>query len=116
SYTFLDNIPLEWDWQEGDNIENATYNLVRLNSDSEEYRTVRNAALQTSPNLAISQIERVENPTRFQQYALAKKQVEKIVRDGHPCERMLFHGTAPDRVPGICAGCFDRSLSGVNGD
>uniref|UniRef100_A0A915I217 Poly [ADP-ribose] polymerase n=1 Tax=Romanomermis culicivorax TaxID=13658 RepID=A0A915I217_ROMCU len=60
-------------------------------------------------------IERVENPTRFKQYVLAKREVEKVVAANLPSERFLFHGTAPDRVTSICDGCFDRSMSGVNG-
>uniref|UniRef100_A0A915KP70 Poly [ADP-ribose] polymerase n=1 Tax=Romanomermis culicivorax TaxID=13658 RepID=A0A915KP70_ROMCU len=110
-----DNIPLEWDWQPGDDIDDIGYNLVELDQYSKEYEMVRDAALSTDPETYIFKIERVENPVRYQQYALAKERVARNVAPGLPYERMLFHGTSPIHVPAICADCFDRSMAGVNG-
>lgn len=49
------------------------------------------------------------------QYVTHKESLSKHMPAKKHMERMLFHGTNPQNVDGICVEAFNRSFSGQNG-
>jgi len=62
-----------------------------------------------------SQVERIQNPSLYQQYMIKKKDVEQQLTSPQPVERELFHGTSEEDAKKICAHGFDRGFAGKNG-
>ena len=63
----------------------------------------------------LCQIERIQNPTLYKQYAIRKTEMEKA----NPTvqnERTLWHGTSLDTLPSINDTGFNRSYCGKNGN
>ncbi len=61
------------------------------------------------------QIERVQNPTLWQNYQIMKKQME--VKNKHTNnEKMLFHGTGDTAIDLINNRGFNRSYAGAHGN
>ena len=60
------------------------------------------------------QIERVQNPELWQQYAAKRQQVQRNNPD-KDYERTLWHGTAAHAVDSIIRRGFNRSYCGKNG-
>jgi len=71
--------------------------------------------LQTKHHFAWLQVERVQNPSLYQQYMIKKKDVEQHFTSPQPVERELFHGTSEEDAKKICAHGFDRGFAGKNG-
>ena len=62
------------------------------------------------------QIERIQNPSLFQQYKVKKKELEQYNPKGMENEKRLFHGTPSDSVQGIITNGFNRSYCGRHGN
>lgn len=60
------------------------------------------------------QIERVQNPTLWQNYQILKKQMEAKNKHKNN-EKLLFHGTRATSVDLINDKGFNRSYAGTNG-
>jgi len=65
--------------------------------------------------IAVLQIERVQNHSLYQQYAVNKLHMEASAGAGATTERILWHGTSEATVPQINVHGFNRSYCGKNG-
>ncbi|ESO09299.1 hypothetical protein HELRODRAFT_73487, partial [Helobdella robusta] len=66
--------------------------------------------------IKILQIERVQNPIMFKQYAVGRDAMIKYYKSNPSVqvERRLWHGTGSDTIQAITAEGFNRSYSGKN--
>uniref|UniRef100_A0A3Q4G613 Poly [ADP-ribose] polymerase n=1 Tax=Neolamprologus brichardi TaxID=32507 RepID=A0A3Q4G613_NEOBR len=80
---------------------------------SNEYNDVEKELTKTGLNLNIISIERVQNPSLWQNYQIMKKQME--VKNKHTNnELLLFHGTTDTSIHLINKQGFNRSYAGKN--
>ncbi|XP_046342281.2 protein mono-ADP-ribosyltransferase PARP14-like isoform X2 [Haliotis rufescens] len=88
---------------------------VVVDMDSSEYQTLVHSFWKSvgSPR-AIIKLERIQTKFLWQQYLAKKQQLDMQNPPGHQNERILWHGTAPDAIPSICKGGFNRSYCGKN--
>jgi len=93
------------------NGNEVTVDTVRLASHSSEYQSVVQEFQKTSGTVAITTIERIQNPLLYQAYQLRKQKMDKD--NGGNNERLLFHGTASGNVKKINSQGFNRNFSGV---
>ena len=84
---------------------------VRLARHSSEFQSVVQEFQKTAGAVAISRIERIQNPLLYQSYQLRKQKMDKD--NGGNSERQLFHGTASRNVKKINSQGFNRNFSGV---
>ena len=62
------------------------------------------------------QIERIQNPSLFQQFKVKKRELEQYNPKGTENEKRLFHGTSSDSIQSIIANGFNRSYCGRHGN
>jgi len=61
------------------------------------------------------QIERIQNPKLYQQYAVCRMHMDAANGPNVQNEQLLWHGTKADTVQHINNDGFNRSYCGVNG-
>ncbi|XP_031694394.1 protein mono-ADP-ribosyltransferase PARP15-like, partial [Anarrhichthys ocellatus] len=106
---FADALPSHWDDMKGDLLQ-----LFPLPPKSKESKEVKTELTKTGLTVSIISVERVQNPTLWQNYQLKKTQLE--VKNKHTNnERMLFHGTAASSIDLINKQGFNRSYAGAHG-
>ena len=93
------------------NGNEVTVHTVRLASHSSEFQNVVQAFQKTAGSVAITSVERIQNPLLYQAYQLRKQKMDKDNRGNN--ERQLFHGTASGNVRKINSQGFNRNFSGV---
>ncbi|KAK7479331.1 hypothetical protein BaRGS_00029409 [Batillaria attramentaria] len=99
-------LPSHWEPMKGDKVK-----LVDLKPSSPEYKRVaENFGGQTT----IKKIQRVQNPTLFQQFKVKKRELEQFNPKGTVNEKRLWHGTSSDVVTSIITNGFNRSYCGKN--
>ena len=98
---------------EGDTLDTT---LVTLNSSSQEYAIVKQGFESTVKNRRIINIERVQNPMLYAQYAARKNLMDQTNPPGTVNERKLYHGCPGDVVQNIVHQGFNRSYAGRNGN
>ncbi|KAL8582502.1 hypothetical protein ACOMHN_066594 [Nucella lapillus] len=127
-------LPSHWAPMKGDRVKR-----VDLKPDSDEYKKVAahfgaraqikkieriqnptlfqqfNVEELTLSYLHVLQIERIQNPTLFQQFKVKKKELEQYNPKGTENEKRLFHGTPSDSVEGIITNGFNRNFCGRHG-
>ena len=95
--------------------------MVLVGLDTPEAQAVKAAFMKTlTPNVKIRSIERIQNTSMWQSYAVKRQTI--IMRDKDAksdnvsrLERIwLFHGTDGDTVPKIVGMGFNRSFAGKN--
>ncbi|XP_070211847.1 protein mono-ADP-ribosyltransferase PARP14-like [Littorina saxatilis] len=102
-------LPDHWEPMKGHKVKQ-----VQLKSDSSEYKRVAGLfGRQGQAN--IKKIERIQNPSLFQQYKIKKRDLEQNNPKGTENEKRLFHGTSSDSIQGIVTNGFNRSYCGKNG-
>jgi len=74
----------------------------------------RSLLIKTGKNFH-TQVERIQNPTLYEQYKIKKKEVQRHMTSNKPVERELFHGTSGVDAQKICVQGFDRGFAGKNG-
>ncbi|XP_063346007.1 protein mono-ADP-ribosyltransferase PARP14-like isoform X2 [Pelmatolapia mariae] len=102
-------LPSCWEDMKGDLVK-----LFALTPGSQEYSDVEQELTKTGLNLNIISIERVQNPTLWQNYQILKKQMETKNKHKNN-EKLLFHGTRAKSVDLINDKGFNRSYAGTNG-
>ena len=110
-------IPDKWDPQPRDERgREETLHLVILAHDSQEFKMVEEKFLQSlRGKVSITSIERVQNPSLFNAYAL-RKQTMDLKNGPHENQRELFHGTKYEFFKSINVQGFNRSLFGEYGE
>ena len=93
------------------NGNEVTVHTVRLAPHSSEFQSVVQEFQKTAGAVAITSIERIQNPLLYQAYQLRKQKIDKD--NGGNNERQLFHGTASGNVKKINSQGFNRNFSGV---
>lgn len=93
------------------NGNEVTVHTVRLAPHSSEFQSVVQEFQKTAGTVAITSIERIQNPLLYQAYQLRKQKMDKD--NGGNNERQLFHGTASGNVKKINSQGFNRNFSGV---
>ena len=93
------------------NGNEVTVHTVRLAPHSSEFQSVVQAFQKTAGAIAITSIERIQNPLLYQAYQLRKQKMDKD--NGGNNEIQLFHGTASGNVKKINSQGFNRNFSGV---
>ena len=97
----------------------SVLHLVQLPRTSSEYVRVETAFTQTmtagQQYAEILSIKRIQNPAKYKQYALAKKEMDKCNPVGHINERHLWHGTNFETIEKINTQSFNRSFAGKHG-
>lgn len=107
--------PVYWCPQPTDrNGQEETVHLFQLDpvADDQEYKKVSDLFFKSSPLNKIVKIERVQNPTLYETYAISKQRMEKA---GGSNEMCLFHGTKSTKCELINHKGFNRSFCGENG-
>ena len=111
--------PEYWDPMPLDSKGQEKYShLVHLSDNSPEYRNVKRNFNETMSGryTIIVNMQRLQIPVLYQQYAVRKREIEKRNPKGHQNERWLWHGTSPDTLAKInTARGFDRNFAGKNG-
>uniref|UniRef100_A0A3P9DRI3 Poly [ADP-ribose] polymerase n=2 Tax=Maylandia zebra TaxID=106582 RepID=A0A3P9DRI3_9CICH len=101
-------LPSCWEDMKGDLLK-----LFPVAPASNEYNDVEKELTKTGLNLNIISIERVQNPSLWQNYQIMKKQME--VKNKHTNnELLLFHGTTHTSIHLINKQGFNRSYAGKN--
>nr|XP_055064621.1 protein mono-ADP-ribosyltransferase PARP14-like [Misgurnus anguillicaudatus] len=104
-----DALPSNWD-----DMKDKSVVLVNLTTTSNEYADVEKEFRRTGLTFNIIQIERVQNSTLWKNYMIKKEELE--AKNNHKNnEKLLFHGTAPDKTDHINHHGFNRSYAGMNG-
>ncbi|KAL3975250.1 hormonally upregulated Neu-associated kinase [Sarotherodon galilaeus] len=101
-------LPSCWEDMKGDLVK-----LFALTPGSREYNNVEQELTKTRLKLNIISIERVQNPTLWQNYQILKKQMETKNKHKNN-EKLLFHGTKATSVDLINNKGFNRSYAGTN--
>ncbi|XP_065146256.1 uncharacterized protein [Paramisgurnus dabryanus] len=102
-------LPSNWDDMNGKSVV-----LVNLTTTSNEYADVEKEFRRTGLTFNIIQIERVQNSTLWKNYMIKKEDLE--AKNNHKNnEKLLFHGTGPDKIDHINHHGFNRSFAGMNG-
>ena len=93
------------------NGNEVTVHTVRLASHSSEFLSVVQQFQKTAGAVAITSIERIQNPLLYQAYQLRKQKMD--IDNGGNNERQLFHGTASGNAKKINSQGFNRNFSGA---
>ncbi|KAF4108227.1 hypothetical protein G5714_010986 [Onychostoma macrolepis] len=102
-------LPSHWEDMKGQPVV-----LVKLTAGSKEYADVEKEFRRTNLNSNIIKIERVQNSALWRNYMIKKEELE--VKNKHKNnEKLLFHGTAPDKTDQINHHGFNRSFAGMHG-
>ncbi|XP_073730303.1 protein mono-ADP-ribosyltransferase PARP14 [Misgurnus anguillicaudatus] len=102
-------LPSHWDDMKGKSVV-----LVKLTATSNEYADVEKEFRRTGLTFNIIQIERVQNSTLWKNYMIKKEELE--AKNNHKNnEKLLFHGTGPDKIDHINHHGFNRSFAGTHG-
>ncbi|NXA42768.1 PAR15 polymerase, partial [Eudromia elegans] len=101
-------LPAEWE-----DMNDKLVLVVNLPSMSQEYLDVEKEFRKTCADFTIEKIERVQNPSLWQNYQIKKNDLDKKNKN---CvnERLLFHGTAASSLSEINYRGFDRGFAGRN--
>jgi hypothetical protein len=101
-----------------------TPDIIKLDPNSGEAQQVKAAFMKTlPPNVKVVSIERIQNTSMWQSYAVKRQTVLMREKDDSGkdlsqvsrFERVwVFHGTQPDTVPKIIGMGFNRSFAGLN--
>uniref|UniRef100_A0A3Q4G653 Poly [ADP-ribose] polymerase n=2 Tax=Neolamprologus brichardi TaxID=32507 RepID=A0A3Q4G653_NEOBR len=103
-------LPLPSCWED---MKDDLLKLFAVAPASNEYNDVEKELTKTGLNLNIISIERVQNPSLWQNYQIMKKQME--VKNKHTNnELLLFHGTTDTSIHLINKQGFNRSYAGKN--
>ncbi|XP_030579267.1 protein mono-ADP-ribosyltransferase PARP14-like [Archocentrus centrarchus] len=103
-------LPSFWEDMKGDLVK-----LFALTPGSKEYNDVEGELTNAGLHVSIISIERVQNPTLWQNYQILKKQME--VKNKHTNnEKLLYHGTKATSIDLINSKGFNRSYAGSNGN
>ena len=93
--------------------------VVNLPATSEGYKFTiaefNKTMAQGTNYTAIVKIERIQNPTLYEQYATKRKHLDAHNPKGIQNERWLFHGTKESSVHQINKTNFNRNYRGQNG-
>ncbi|XP_076747409.1 protein mono-ADP-ribosyltransferase PARP14 isoform X3 [Maylandia zebra] len=104
-------LPLPSCWED---MKDDLLKLFAVAPASNEYNDVKKELTKTGLNLNIISIERVQNPSLWQNYQIMKKQME--VKNKHTNnELLLFHGTTHTSIHLINKQGFNRSYAGKHG-
>ncbi|XP_048244604.1 protein mono-ADP-ribosyltransferase PARP14-like isoform X2 [Haliotis rufescens] len=88
---------------------------VLVDTNSTEYQTlVQSFWNSVGSQRTIIKVERIQTKFLWQQYLAKQQQLDRQNPPGHKNEMILWHGTAPDAIPSICKGGFNRSYCGKN--
>ncbi|XP_077195904.1 protein mono-ADP-ribosyltransferase PARP12-like [Paroedura picta] len=106
------NIPAHWDQSA---LPELGYELITLDSSSNEYRKVQVNFERTMSKANIIKIERIQNLALWEVYQWQKEQMKKANGGKDVDERLLFHGTDGSHVDAICQQNFDWRICGIHG-
>ncbi|XP_033118648.1 uncharacterized protein LOC117118237, partial [Anneissia japonica] len=97
------------------NLRGKSHLLVSVskNRHSEEYKKIQKLFQTTLSGVDITKLERVQNETCWDLYSRQKEVMMKKNPSKPVDERLLFHGTKPEKVEDICRDNFDFRLSGT---
>ncbi|KAK2838175.1 hypothetical protein Q5P01_015387 [Channa striata] len=99
-------LPAHWEDMKGSLVK-----LFPVAPGSKEYQDVEKEVKKNGLGINITSIERVQNPSLWQNYQIKKKELEK--KNNHTNnERLLFHGTSPNAIDLINDKGFNRSYAG----
>ncbi|XP_025094661.1 poly [ADP-ribose] polymerase 14-like isoform X2 [Pomacea canaliculata] len=98
--------PSHWEPMNGDNVK-----LVDLDPSSTEYQQV----VGLSRGMAVESIQRVQNPTLYQQYRAKKRDMKMNNSSNTANEQQLWHGTNAANISSIITNGFNRGYCGQNG-
>ncbi|XP_058644826.1 protein mono-ADP-ribosyltransferase PARP14 isoform X2 [Onychostoma macrolepis] len=102
-------LPSHWQDMKGQSVV-----LVKLTAGSKEYAEVEKEFRRTNLTNNIIEIERVQNSALWKNYMIKKEELED--KNNHKNnEKLLFHGTGPDKTDQINHHGFNRSFAGMNG-
>uniref|UniRef100_A0A8C2BVU2 Poly [ADP-ribose] polymerase n=1 Tax=Cyprinus carpio TaxID=7962 RepID=A0A8C2BVU2_CYPCA len=102
-------LPSHWEDMTGQPVV-----LVKLTAGSKEYADVEKEFRRTNLTFNIIEIERVQNSALWRNYMIKKEELE--VKNKHKNnEKLLFHGTGPDKTDQINHHGFNRSFAGMHG-
>ncbi|XP_016383980.1 poly [ADP-ribose] polymerase 14-like [Sinocyclocheilus rhinocerous] len=103
--------PLPSDWED---MKGQPVVLVKLTAGSKEFAKVEKEFRRTNLTNNIIEIERVQNSALWKSYMIKKEELED--KNKHKKnEKLLFHGTGPDKTDQINNHGFNRSFAGMNG-
>uniref|UniRef100_A0A671QDB4 Poly [ADP-ribose] polymerase n=1 Tax=Sinocyclocheilus anshuiensis TaxID=1608454 RepID=A0A671QDB4_9TELE len=103
--------PLPSDWED---MKGQPVVLVKLTAGSKEFAKVEKEFRRTNLTSNIIEIERVQNSALWKSYIIKKEELED--KNKHKKnEKLLFHGTGPDKTDQINNHGFNRSFAGMNG-
>ncbi|XP_078489599.1 protein mono-ADP-ribosyltransferase PARP12-like [Ciona intestinalis] len=88
---------------------------VNLNDESDEYKRIWKLFQASSNGGRIVQIDRIQNPVLYGQYAAMREEVRRHVTADHLVERELFYGAPSDVFKQILNTGFNTSFAGKNG-
>ena len=95
---------------------NKTLMRIRIQEDSDEYRTVENCFRATSrQRLSVISIERVQNQYLLGCYILKKLEMKNMFGAHNVTENISFRGTLLRNVDNICEDNFDWKIFGDDG-
>ncbi|KAI7793217.1 protein mono-ADP-ribosyltransferase PARP14-like [Triplophysa rosa] len=103
------SLPSHWKDMTGHAVD-----LVKLTEGSNEYGDVEKEFNRTGLTFKIIQIERVQNSTLWKNYMIKKEELEAKNKHKNN-EKLLFHGTGPDKTDQINHHGFNRSYAGMHG-
>ncbi|XP_030579266.1 protein mono-ADP-ribosyltransferase PARP14-like isoform X2 [Archocentrus centrarchus] len=101
-------LPSFWEDMKGDLVK-----LFALTPGSKEYNDVKGELTNAGLHVNIISIERVQNPTLWQNYQILKKQMEAKNKHTNN-EKLLYHGTKATSIDLINNKGFNRSYAGSN--
>ncbi|KAI1887982.1 hypothetical protein AGOR_G00180360 [Albula goreensis] len=93
---------------------NLPFQLIPLDTDTQECQDVVNQFSQTMPGDPIKSIQRIQNLQLWESFCLKKAQMSKTKRINIE-ERRLFHGTCHKNIRSICTFNFDMNLAKSDG-
>ncbi|NXH00829.1 PAR12 polymerase, partial [Loxia leucoptera] len=104
--------PPQWDQTA---LPDIGYKLIQVSNDSKEYREIKSLFEKTMKDYCINQLQRIQNPTLWENFQWQKNKMKKLDQMKRVNERLLFHGTSPSHVSAICEQNFDWRLCGTHG-
>ncbi|XP_073686373.1 protein mono-ADP-ribosyltransferase PARP14 isoform X1 [Garra rufa] len=102
-------LPSNWEDMKGQSVV-----VVKLTAGSQEYADVEKEFRRTNLTNNIIEIERVQNSALWKNYMIKKEELEDKNKHKNN-EKLLFHGTGPDKTDQINNHGFNRSFAGMNG-
>ncbi|KAK2871251.1 hypothetical protein Q8A67_023778 [Cirrhinus molitorella] len=102
-------LPSNWEDMKGQPVV-----LVKLTEGSKEFTDVEKEFRRTNLTNKIINIERVQNSSLWKNYMIKKEELEDKNKHKNN-EKLLFHGTGPDKTDQINNHGFNRSFAGMNG-